>query len=137
MGAEPINWDGESSPRSVSKFFDETFPYYLAIGMTYDQFWNDRAELAKIYREADEIKRNRENEMLWVGGLYTAHALGATVGNMFNKGKKNKYPSAPIPLTEAAAKAQREREQEIKLEKAKANMIAWAEKWKQTHPDAK
>ena len=137
MGAEPISESGDSSPQSYAEVFDEAFPYYLALGMDYDTFWNGRPEMVVAYRKAEEIRRNRENEMLWLGGMYTAHALEATVGNMFSKGKKNKYPAAPLSITEEAVKREREQKQEIKLEKAKANMMAFAEKWNKTHPDAK
>lgn len=43
--------------------------------MTYDQFWNQDVELAKFYREADKIRRERRNYELWLQGAYTYEAL--------------------------------------------------------------
>ncbi len=70
-------------------------PLYMAMGMTYEQFWEGEATMASAFRKADEIRRKRRNEELWLEGIYTAEALSATVGNMFSKGEKHQYPSEP------------------------------------------
>lgn len=93
--------------------------------MSYEQFWEDRPELAKAYRRADEIRRRRMNEELWLCGMYTADALAATVGNMFTK-QKNYYPSEPRPITKIEVEERRERENRAKAEKIKAAFIAKA-----------
>ena len=78
--------DGEiTSPNTTfTDFFEEVFPAYLAIGMTWTQFWIDEPELAIAYRKADAIRKRRINEELWLEGMYMAEALSATVGNMFS-----------------------------------------------------
>ena len=51
------------------------FPYYLAIGMTYDQFWNQDVELVRFYRKAAKIKLDLRNQDLWLQGAYVYEAI--------------------------------------------------------------
>lgn len=111
---------------SFTDIFEEVFPYYLAVGMTYEQFWYDPPELVIAFRRADEIKKRRVNEELWLAGIYTAEALASTVGNMFSKGSKYQYPSEPKPITVNEAKERQEREQKAKMEQIKARFTARA-----------
>lgn len=94
--------------------------------MTFKQFWIDEPKLASAYRKADEIRRRRMNEELWLNGMYTADALAATVGNMFTKGNKNKYPSEPRPITRNELEERKEREQREKVEKIKTTFMTRA-----------
>lgn len=100
------------------------FPYYLSIGMTYELFWDGEPQLAAAYRKADAMRRRRMNEELWLSGIYTAEALASTVGNMFSKGSKHKYPSEPMPITADEVQERKEREQRAKVERIKAAMIS-------------
>ena len=106
--------------------FEEVFPYYLAVGMTYEQFWHDPPELTIAFRRADEIKKRRVNEELWLAGIYTAEALASTVGNMFSKGNKYQYPSEPKPITVSEDKEGQETEQRARMEQIKARFTARA-----------
>ena len=94
--------------------------------MTYDQFWVDDPALVRAYRRADSIRKRRMNEELWLNGIYTAEALASTVGNMFSKGNKHKYPSEPKPITMDEIEERRERERKLKMEKIKAAFTAKA-----------
>ncbi len=115
-----------SPPKSFTEFFELACPIYMAMGMTYEQFWDGDVRLVKAYREADAIRRRRKNEELWLEGVYMAEALSATVGNMFSKGNKHQYPSEPIPITVEEQKARREREEKAKMERMKAAFTARA-----------
>lgn len=64
-----------SSPVDISKIFEEHFPYYLAFGMTYDQFWRDDPKLVKAYRKAHELKKEWANQDAWLQGMYFYEAL--------------------------------------------------------------
>ena len=94
--------------------------------MSYELFWEAPAEVAVAFRKADEIKRKRLNQELWLSGLYVREALVATVGNMFSKGMKHEYPSEPLALTEAEQQERREREQKARMERIKASFTARA-----------
>ena len=122
MGEGQVN---PEAPKTLTETFEEVFPYYLAFGMTYEQFWYGSPELVIPYRRADEIRRRRRNEELWLAGMYTADALASTVGNMFSK-QKYPYPSEPRPLTLDEALERRERQRKAKEEKIKAAFTARA-----------
>jgi len=78
----------------------------MAIGMSYDEFWNGEPELAAIYREAHVIRNEIKNQELWLQGLYNYRAFASVVESLalsFAGGKGSKasrYPEQPIPLTE-------------------------------------
>ena len=57
------------------KRFEEAFPYYLSIGMTPEQYWDDDVELCKFYREKAKIDLDRENQSLWLQGMYIYETL--------------------------------------------------------------
>lgn len=118
--------DGEvtSPPKSFTEYFEEMFPAYLAMGMTWSQFWIDEPKLAIAYREAEMIRKRRKNEELWLEGIYMVEALSSTVGNMFSKGQKHQYPAEPLPITAAEQQERREREEKARMERMKAAFIA-------------
>lgn len=93
--------------------------------MTYDQFWVGDPALCKAYRRADEIRKKRMNEELWLNGIYMAEALASTVGNMFSK-QKYKYPAEPKPITMDEIEERNERERRAKMEKIKTAFTAKA-----------
>ena len=75
--SESVEGDGRSVPfsNSYTATFYELFPFYLSIGMTPEQYWDGDPQLAKYYRKADELKRQRENQKLWLQGMYIYEAL--------------------------------------------------------------
>ncbi|MDR3270160.1 MAG: hypothetical protein LBT32_01410 [Peptococcaceae bacterium] len=70
-----------NAKRSFTEIFNEAFPYYLSMGMNWDQFWLGSARLVKSYRKAEEIKIERSMEesdfRAWITGMYTYQALCA------------------------------------------------------------
>ena len=53
-----------SAPISYTEQFYENLPYYLSIGMTWDEYWNDDCLKAKYYRKADKLRRKQRNQEL-------------------------------------------------------------------------
>lgn len=108
------------------------FPYYLAIGMTYDQFWNQDVELVKAYRDADKIKRDLQNQDLWLQGAYIYEAIldaAPVLRFSFNKKppKPIPYRDQPIDIHIGARKQEKKQEKPLSVEeksdkKAKAMM---------------
>jgi len=127
MGGELVN----SAPQiSYAEQFKNHFPFYLSIGMTYDQYWNEDCELPKFYREAYELKRSQENQGFWLQGMYIYEALCnvSPVLHAFAKQgtRPNPYPERPYAVSRQEIKA-REKEKEIaNRRKAKAVFAAWA-----------
>lgn len=103
--------------------FYEAFPYYLSIGMTYDQFWNEDPSLAKYYRKAQELAIERKNQELWLQGLYVYEALcdvSPILHAMAKKGTKARpYPEQPYSITAAQRKREKEEQERRVAEKGK------------------
>lgn len=126
MGGEPLS--SGSSPKTYTEIFESVCPFYLSIGMTYEQFWYERADMAKAYRQAHELRTRQRNQELWLQGMYFAHALNCTVGNMFSKksAKKISYPDEPFPISEQEIRERKEQQAKQKMERMKANFMAKA-----------
>ena len=56
---------GGNTPFSITDYFYKCLPYYLSIGMTWDNFWKDDVLMAKVFREKDKIERQRKNIQLY------------------------------------------------------------------------
>ena len=105
------------SPLSTyTEQFYEVFPYYLAIGMTYEQFWDGDPMLVKYYREAEEIRNEKKNQELWLQGMYIYEALADISPVLHAFAKKGTKPQPYTETPYAITKKQRER---IKAEKEK------------------
>lgn len=74
--------------------------YYLAIGMTLDEYWNASPHLVRYYREAHKLKVEQRNQELWLQGLYIHNAFSVVLANAFAKkgSKKHNYIEKPIEL---------------------------------------
>lgn len=98
----------------------KAFPQYLAMGMTYEQFWEQDVELAKFYREAWQLKQQLKEQDLWLQGLYIQEAIAACFSD---KKKPFHYPEEPHGVFEKRKKKQKKETQEHKSDrKAKAVM---------------
>lgn len=114
----------------------------MSIGMTYDEFWNQDVTMVRAFRKADELNRRRQNEMLWMQGVYIREALLSTVGNMFSgKGATPiEYPKEPYPVTADQIEEKKERERKSMEERMKADLLAVAARMinkqmpKEAHP---
>lgn len=98
--------------------------------MPYELYWDGRPELVIPYRRADVLRQKRENNNAWLQGAYIRLAVASTLD------KKAKYPKQPIEIdTPHEAK---QNGLTAKQEKAKASMMAWAQRFNQriTHSDA-
>lgn len=100
--------------------------------MTPRQFWQGDPWLAEDYRRADEITKRRQNETLWLQGLYVYDAFSAVMANAFRKkgARAVKYAEKPYDVgrktpeeKEAAMKAEQERIRQ-RFEAMRKNWIA-------------
>lgn len=53
-----------------TEVFDSQYPSYIAMGMTYEEYWLMDPYLTRAYRKADEIRQQRTNEQAWLQGAY-------------------------------------------------------------------
>lgn len=104
--------NSSASSFTYTEKFYELFPYYLTIGMTYDQYWNGDPTLVKYYRKADEMRKERVNEELWLQGMYIYEALCDVSPVLHAYAKKGTKPQPYSKQPYSITKAQREREEE-------------------------
>ena len=109
--------ENRSAPLSYSEIFYKQFPYYLSIGMNEEQYWDKDPLLTKYYREAEEIRKERVNQELWLQGRYVYDAisnLSPILHAFAKKGTKAKpYLNEPYPITK-----QTQEEETVKKEKS-------------------
>ena len=128
--SESAEGSGQSAPFSNSytgTFYDQ-FPYYLSIGMTPEQYWDGDPVLAKYYRKADELRRKRRNEELWLQGMYIYEALcdvSPVLHAFAKKGTKPiPYPDHPYALTVNDREEEKKIKEQQEREKARRYMEA-------------
>ncbi|MBR4723479.1 MAG: hypothetical protein IK072_01935 [Clostridia bacterium] len=113
--AAPLNTYAET--------FEKLCPYYIAIGMTYDQYWNGDPEIAKFYRQAQKTKMSLKNRELWLMGAYIYEALCDVSPVLNANAKKGTKPlpwrSEPIPITKEEMKVKEEKENKARYIKNK------------------
>lgn len=106
------------------------FPYYLAIGMTYEQFWEQDCDLVKYYRKAAQIRQDLKNQEAWLQGAYFYEALAdvSPILRAFAKkgSKARPYPKKPFDLNVRGDKTEQKKAEEKSDDKAKKYMEAFA-----------
>ena len=123
--------ENNSAPISYTELFYENLPYYLSIGMTWDEYWNDDCIKAKYYRKADKLKRKQRNQELWLQGMYIYEAIGDMSPVLrFTMDKKPKKPlpyvNEPYPIDQQELEEKRMRKEKERVERMKAKVSAWA-----------
>lgn len=108
MGAE-LERRQRITPGSLTQLFDECCPFYMSIGMSYNEFWEGDVCLPRIYMQAYEIQQKRRlqemNYSAWLSGVYTMRAYEVVMHNAFAKQgtEPAQYYSKPIELTREQA----------------------------------
>ena len=134
--------DEHREKKSLTEIFKEAFPQYLAIGMTYDEYWHKEPNLVIDFRKADKMKLERLNFELWLQGKYNYEALlcvapvmRATFSN--KPVKPIEYPKEPHPITEEAYRAMERRKKIEAFNKIKAAMEAESKRTIKAEEEAK
>lgn len=136
MGSELVSdssaptGSGKPTPLTYTDVFYAHLPYYLSIGMTWDEYWLDDCMKVKYYREAWNLKRKQKNTELWLQGMYIYEAIADLVPVLrftFDKHppKAQDYPKEPYPLDKWEREAQQKRKEEAKAKSLKDKMQRW------------
>lgn len=77
--------------------------------MTHDEYWNGPANLPRVYRKAEELRREKVNSQLWIQGMYIYEALcdASPLFRSFGKGKVTAHPYAKEPYDIYGTKARK------------------------------
>ena len=85
--------DNAARPLFYTELLESVCPEYMAMGMSYDEFWNGSNDAPRMYRTAYRRQRERANEDAWLHGLYVQQAIAACFSD---KKKPVRYPDKPI-----------------------------------------
>ena len=129
MGCELLNEEATTQDKSHTEIFEECFPFYLAIGMSYEQYWEGDPKLTQYYRKAYLIKQEEINNNAWLQGMYIYDAMSTALFNALRGLGKSKppakdYAKQPYELKNRV-KSEVEKAREIEIEQEKA--AAWME----------
>jgi hypothetical protein len=120
-------------PLSLMSASAKACPHYLAMGMTYEQFWDGDVTAHKAFREAEKIRLQRNNQMLWLQGAYIYEALLDVTPYLkaFSKGRPKPYAKEPYDLFKEQREEREAREERERYERIKANVAAFAKAQKE------
>ena len=97
--------------------------------MTPEQYWEGDPALAKYYRKADEIKLERQNQALWLQGMYIYEAIcdvSPILQAFAKKGSKPfPYTDKPYPLNDKQRKRDKVEKEKAVSDKGKKFMEAF------------
>ena len=110
--------------RTYSDVFKQLCPYYMSIGMSYDDFWNGDVSMVEAYRTADELRLKQRNYELWLQGMYASPLFRFTMKGTV---KPEPYVKEPFPITPAEAREREERAARAEEERLKAEFARFAE----------
>ena len=128
QGSDSEKRKGAEDSSSLSSLLEDTFPYYMAMGMSFHEYWEGDSDLAVYYRKAEEIRQEKLNWQLHLQGMYIYEAI-CCASPIFNpyakKGTKPiPYPSVPygVQMNESVDKtAQTKRAMDV--------FSAWASRY--------
>ena len=125
MGCKLLNEEAPTQ-KTNSQILEEAFPFYLAIGMSYTEYWDGDPVLAQYYRKAYLIKQEEINNTAWLQGLYIYDAVSTALHNAL-RGKNSRprdYAKNPYNFNRKE-KSEADRLKEVEIEQQKA--AAWME----------
>ena len=61
MESQFLEEELSTQDKTYTEIFKEVLPFYISIGMSFDQFYNQDVTLAPVYRKAYEIKNEHDN----------------------------------------------------------------------------
>lgn len=119
-------------PSRYTEIFEKVVPFYLSIGMTWDQFWNQDSTMVKYFREAEKIRVNNRNTEMWIQGAYIYKVMEAFAPILPAFPKKNArvgdYLSEPLSLSEEEEKSKEERKARRDADKGIKMMNDWMQR---------
>ena len=116
MDDDRVGRESSEGGKTIGQLIRELCPFYLSIGVTWDEYWNGDYSKLPYYRKAYSYKQKQLNSQLWLQGYYFLHAIGAAFS------KEGKYPEEPIPLNTDEAEEQEQRRKQIEIDNARAYM---------------
>jgi hypothetical protein len=129
VGSELLRKEAPTHKKTNTEIFEESFPFYLAIGMSYAEYWEGDPKLTQYYRKAYRIKQEEINNNAWLQGVYIYDAVSTALHNALRGFSKQKppvkeYAQQPYDLF---GKKKTEQEKALEVEKEQEKAAAWME----------
>ena len=137
MGGELLE---KSSPtKTNTEVFEECFYFYLAIGMSYAEYWEGDPKLAQYYRKAYLFRQEEFNNNAWLQGMYIYDAVSTALHNALRGMGKTKPPAkdyAKKPY-DIFRKEKTPEEKALEVQKEQEKAAAWMESFVQQNKRAR
>jgi hypothetical protein len=127
VGCDFLTESNPTQEKTYTEIFEESFPFYLAIGMSSAEYWEGDCSLTRYYRKAYKLKQEEINNNAWLQGLYIYDAVTTALHNAL-RGKNTKareYAKQPYNYEKNEEKSEYEKAKEVEIEQQKA--YAWME----------
>ena len=112
-----------------SEKFEELCPYYMAMGMSYDEYWNGDNMLPRYFRKKYQIEAELQSRSQWMQGAYFYESMlrAAPIYNFLSK-KRDPVPylDHPYPVSREAQEEYAAIEAQKKKRAAYERVKAWA-----------
>ena len=98
------------------------------MGMSPEDYWHGSPELTRAYREAQRIRLEEKNYLLWLSGLYIYHGISVALSHITDKNSKAEYMSEPLrifPMTQEEIEEKQKEEAEELERRLNAFMVAF------------
>ena len=119
----------QKKSKTFAEIMEEQFPIYLDAGMSPADYWDGDVTYVKAYREVLERRREWQNQMLWMQGLYFYNALTAVMPALSIKSKSTNiepYLEKPFPITNRSVREDKEQKEKEQFEKNISYMKSFA-----------
>lgn len=102
--------------------------------MTPSEFWEGNVYLAEAYRKAYRLRMKRQNELMYVQGVYIYQAFSTVMSNFHLDGKKHKtnhYLEKPLDyfLTQEEVDERKRQKEEADKQKLVAYLTGLQTSW--------
>lgn len=104
-----------SSNNDNENWLSKLCSFYMAIGVSYDDFWHGDPCRLKFYLRSFEYKQEQNNQNAWLFGMYNYKATQSALeefsyGMNGRKGQRPKgYLDYPIAITDREKQAEKQR----------------------------
>lgn len=122
MGNSGIE-ENKAETITLTEIFEKNCPFYMSIGMTYDEYWNQDVLMAKYFKKAHVLKLKEMDQAAWLQGVYVYEAIlkVSPILHAFAKSgtKPEPYSSKPYGIFDKQEKTETEVKPEIKEDMTK------------------
>lgn len=127
--------ESSSHKLTLGEYIREICPYYLSIGVTWDEFWHGDYTRLKYYRKAHELKQQEANYNAWLQGAYFYEALCdvAPILHAFAKAGTKPIPYREKPYGKESQEENEKKAAEIEFARFQAFAAKFNKDFRERH----